>query len=256
METTLPRVLCAGAGERTPDAGWARQGRAQGRASVGCSRGAGAAPFRAAGTWPRGCSLGEAGDGDGGGEPNGGSQPRTEVTGRSSPPHSLFPLCAVLSARAKSSLTSAPSPNRSAAGARACGGETPRVLHAGTQTPLPGGFGPLQPLHGSVAPFPVCGERQGAGWVGGSRIPRREPGSPAPSAWLVPQALSKKRQAGRCFAGSGRGRHVGAGWAGGLGPCGEGRATRDGLGGGRGCRGQPLSGMLALGTGRPSGGLV
>lgn len=98
METTLPRVLCAGAGERTPGAGWARRGRAQGRASVGCSREAGAAPFRAAGTWPRGCSLGEAGDGDGGGEPSGGSQPRTEVTGRSSPltPSSLCVRCCPL----------------------------------------------------------------------------------------------------------------------------------------------------------------
>lgn len=113
------------------------------------------------------------------------------------------------------------------------------------------GLDPFSRCAVSVAPSPVCGERQGAGW-GGSRVPRREPRSPTPSACLVPQGLSKKREAGRCFAGSGRGRHVGAGRARGLGPCGEGRAAREGRGGGRGYRGQPPSGMLALGPCWPS----
>lgn len=45
---------------------------------------------------------------------------------------------------------------------------------------------------------------------------------------------------------------MGAGRAGGLGPWAEGRAAREGRGGGRGYRGQPPSGMLALGTCWPS----
>lgn len=257
METTLPRVLCAGADERTPCAGWARRGRAQGRASVGCSRGAGAAPSGAAGTWQRGCILGEAGDreGGGGGEPSGGNQPRTEVTGLSPPaPTPSFP-CAVLSARAKSSVTSAPSPNRSAARARACGGETPRVLHAGTKLPCPEGLGPFSRAV-SVAPSPVCGERKGAGW-GVVAFLEGNPGlrHPQPGSFL---RLFRRRER---RAGAPRGPGEGGMWGRG-GPAGWGPGLRDApparvgeAGAGIGVSRRP--GCWPWGrAGRPSGGLV
>lgn len=198
-----------------------RRGRAQGRASVGCSRGAGAAPSGAVGTCSAAASLARPGTGKRGvgvGNRAEGTSRGLEGNLRLSPrPHSLFPCaCCPL-------VRSPPSPQPRAQivappGLAPRGGETPESWHAGTK-PLPGGSGPLQP-RGSAAPSPVCGEAR-RGWGLGSLS---SAGTPVSGCLSLARSSgsSKKREAGRCFAGVRAGAAMGRG-----GPAGWGPGLRD-----------------------------